>query len=72
MLPTNELVPFRLIQMPCCHTLLCWVNPRRPSYCPECGKHVFHKFPSEQWRATYSDAWLRVEDHEKANFNAYT
>ncbi len=24
--------------MPCCGHLLCWVNPRLPSYCPECGK----------------------------------
>jgi hypothetical protein len=23
---------FRLIQMPCCGQLLCWVNPRLPNY----------------------------------------
>ena len=34
---TNERVTFRLIQMPCCKHQLCWVNPRLPSYCPECG-----------------------------------
>lgn len=38
---TNERVPFRLIQTPCCSTLLCWVNSRLPSYCPECGKHIY-------------------------------
>lgn len=34
----TEVVPFRLIHTECCRTLLCWVNPRLPSYCPECGK----------------------------------
>jgi len=33
-------VVFRLIQMPCCGHLLCWVNPRFPSYCPECGTDI--------------------------------
>src|SRR5262245_26836305 len=28
-------VHFRLIQMPCCGQMLCWVNPRLPNYCPE-------------------------------------
>lgn len=30
-------VPLRVIRMECCGHLLCWVNPRFPSYCPECG-----------------------------------
>lgn len=38
MAATNELVIFRLMRMPCCGHMLCWVNPRRPNYCPECGK----------------------------------
>lgn len=38
----NELVRFRLWQMPCCGQLLCWLNPRLPNYCPECGKQVYH------------------------------
>jgi hypothetical protein len=38
---THERVHFRLIEMPCCGQLLCWVNPRFPSYCPECGKFVY-------------------------------
>lgn len=37
----TELIQFRLFKMPCCDHLLCWVNPRLPSYCPECGKQVF-------------------------------
>lgn len=38
---TTERVHFRLIQTPCCHTLLCYVNPRFPNYCSECGTYIF-------------------------------
>lgn len=41
-----ERVVFRLVQMPCCGQLLCWINPRRPNFCPECGK------PFMQWGAS--------------------
>lgn len=37
---TREHVPFRLIRTPCCGHLLCWVNPRLPTYCPECGTMI--------------------------------
>lgn len=37
----TERVHFRLIQTPCCSALLCWVNPRLPNYCPECGFRVY-------------------------------
>lgn len=45
---TTERVHFRFISMPCCGQLLCWVNPRLPNYCPECGKRVYAqiKFPT--------------------------
>jgi hypothetical protein len=36
----TERVFFRLIRMPCCGQVLCWVNPRFPNFCPECGKSV--------------------------------
>ncbi len=36
----NEHVQFRLIKMPCCHQMLCWVNPRLPNHCPECGTYI--------------------------------
>jgi hypothetical protein len=52
--------------MPCCHILICWVNPRRPNYCPECGARVFHHFLKERWEATFSPAWLRIENDDKA------
>lgn len=38
---TTERVHFRLIHMECCGTLLCYVNPRLPNYCSECGTYVF-------------------------------
>lgn len=41
MATTTERVPFRLLRTPCCETLLCWVNPRFPTYCPECGTNVY-------------------------------
>lgn len=36
-----ERVRFTLINTPCCHTLLCYVNPRMPNYCSECGARLF-------------------------------
>lgn len=38
---TKEPVLFRLIVTPCCGQMLCWVNPRLPNFCPECGKSVY-------------------------------
>jgi hypothetical protein len=37
---TKEYVCFRMISMPCCGHLLCWLNERFPLYCPECGTFV--------------------------------
>jgi hypothetical protein len=33
-----EMIRFKIFFMPCCGHMLCWVNPRMPNYCPECGK----------------------------------
>lgn len=41
-----ERVRFTLIQTPCCHTLLCYVNPRMPNYCSECGAKMFAELKS--------------------------
>lgn len=65
---SNEQIQFRLIHTPCCNVLICWVNPRRPNYCPECGKRIFNYFLRGQWDATYSPAWLKIEDNEKAYY----
>lgn len=48
----TERVPFRLLTTPCCGTLLCWVNPRLPTFCPECGKHIY---PEVKSCITHSD-----------------
>lgn len=37
----TERIHFRLLHMHCCGALLCWVNPRLPNHCPECGKFAF-------------------------------
>ena len=38
---TSERIPFRLLHMECCNGLICHVNHRYPSYCSNCGAHVF-------------------------------
>jgi hypothetical protein len=48
----TERVHFRIIVTPCCHTMLCWVNPRLPNHCPECGKNIW---PSVRGCVTYQD-----------------
>lgn len=37
----NEHIRFRYLVMGCCKIQLCWVNPRLPNYCPECGQSCF-------------------------------
>jgi len=37
----TERIPFRLIAMQCCGTMICHINHRPPMYCPECGKRVW-------------------------------
>jgi hypothetical protein len=48
---------FRLINTECCHVILCWVNPRLPTYCPECGKRIYPQVKS--W-VTYQDNKARI------------
>lgn len=38
---TVERIPFRLLVMQCCGTMLCYVNHRLPMYCSGCGKRVY-------------------------------
>lgn len=40
---TMEMINLRVFHMPCCGQVLCWVNPRLPNKCPECGEEVLHK-----------------------------
>lgn len=58
----NERVPFRLLQMPCCGHPLCWVSPRLPNYCPECGRHVLLDLKSGEYtRISDDDAWIKYK-----------
>lgn len=56
-----ERVFFRLIKMPCCKHLLCWVNPRLPNYCPECGTEIIGKV---NMGVMHSDYEAVLEIHE--------
>ncbi len=60
---TTERIIFRLMRMPCCGQLLCWVNPRIPNYCPECGKKVFEKVRRDEGVILIRDenAFLKVD-----------
>jgi hypothetical protein len=60
MAASNEKVHFRLIQTPCCNTLLCYVNPRLPNFCSECGKSIFRDVKG-CILASDEEAWLRVD-----------
>lgn len=66
---THERVEFRLFTMECCWHLLCWVNPRFPSYCPNCGKYVFPKVKS--WVTTKDvNAILSLKPEEIKNLSS--
>ena len=57
---TTEKVIFRLFNMPCCHLTLCWVNPRLPNYCPECGARVFMQLKTEAYTQMHEEAWIKI------------
>lgn len=61
---THERVKFRLIHTPCCGTLLCWVNPRLPNFCPECGVQIYGKLHTDPTSVLVTDmnAELVLED----------
>lgn len=55
---TTEMIQFKLFQMECCGHMLCWVNPRFPSYCPQCGKGVYPQVRG--WVIVSQRASLRI------------
>lgn len=57
-------VHFRLIQMPCCGTLKCWVNPRLANYCPECGAKVYMKIKTDPSCILVSDLQATLKYHD--------
>jgi hypothetical protein len=60
----TERVHFKLIIMPCCGHNLCWVNPRYPTFCPECGKLIFNEVKQEV-RISDADAILTYKTGEE-------
>lgn len=58
---SHQQVPFKLIQMPCCGQAVCWVNPRLPNCCPECGTNVMATI-KECIVVTDDNAMLTVHD----------
>jgi hypothetical protein len=61
MAKVSERVPFRLLNPACCGALICWVNPRLPMFCPECGQRCY---PEIRAHVLLSDdtAMLRVDE----------
>lgn len=65
-MPT-EYVEFRLFVMPCCGHHLCWVNPRLPSFCCECGAAVYATLKTGEYtHIGPSAARLVIEDKTAA------
>jgi len=54
---------FRLIHTPCCKFLACWVNPRLPNFCPECGARVYMQLKTDpsHIQVTDNNAILKVD-----------
>lgn len=62
MATTNQEVLFRLIQTPCCNVLLCYVNPRLPNYCSECGAKIYAKLKTGNGILESKTGWLKLLD----------
>lgn len=61
----SERVTFTLIHTPCCHTILCYVNPRMPNYCSECGERFpggIHRSHPQSILFRDDNAWLKYQD----------
>jgi len=61
---SKQRVQFRLLETPCCHTMLCWVNPRLPNYCPECGKGIFAQMKIGNYTHQDTEAWLMIKEKD--------
>lgn len=60
---TTEFITFKLLRMPCCGHQLCWVNPRWPSYCPECGTHIYPEVKEKSELTLLLDDKARLQYH---------
>ena len=67
----SEVVRFRVYHMPCCGHMLCWLNPRIPTFCPECGKSVYSDLKTGQATMVDDDrATVTMEMTSKSAFDA--
>jgi hypothetical protein len=43
--------------------MLCWVNPRLPNYCPECGKFIYADLKQHHPENILEtkEAWLELD-----------
>jgi hypothetical protein len=57
----HERVIFSLLETPCCFTVLCWVNPRMPNYCPECGTRIMLRKQGSHILEQDFNAWISVK-----------
>lgn len=65
----NERAHFRVFIMPCCGQALCWVNPRLPNYCPECGRLTYIQLKSgAHTQIDAPDAWIRYKSIDEISF----
>ncbi len=67
----QERVHLRVLQMPCCNHLLCWINPRLPTFCPECGQSVIRQLRIQRENILISDttAWLSYSASLEKSFS---
>lgn len=67
---STERVHFRLIKMPCCDALKCWVNPRLANYCPECGERVYARIKTDPSCILVSDQQATLKYADPLNSEA--
>jgi hypothetical protein len=59
----TEMIKFRLLRMPCCGQLVCWVNPRWPNHCPECGTRIYPQIKEDAELCKVYDPDARLQIH---------
>jgi hypothetical protein len=65
----RQRVYFKLIVCPHCAMMICWVNPRRPNYCCECGGRMPYPL-GESVRYSDDDAELVIHvEYEKTTLS---
>ena len=63
MIVQTEFIRFRIFRMPCCEQLLCWVNPRLPNHCPECGERIFLDLKHKPEYTVLDDGEAQLRHH---------